>query len=472
MNDAWASFLPGLVVLAIGLTAGLLLAARLRQARVRTAEAPAVADDRDLELERADLVERRDQLYARLRGDAEEELGEAERRDLERAAARTLRRLEEIDARAGPRPARARTAPERAPAGGVATVTETPRAARRRGAHPAMVGFALGAGFAALAALLLYWAARDETPRPPEPGSTAAAPDDPIHGRLDELPPEARARVTAILQRLEEVPSDLDARKALAETFVVEGLFFEAFEQSERILEQSPGDVDGLYFQGLIRLTMGQDETAMELLDRALASEPGFVSARLVRGLARLRGGERDAALDDWRHGLEAAGGEHAGLERLITLAESGASAEEILGSPPPRAERADDTASGGAPAGADAGAVAAAPAGVAGAYRARVELAPGATAAPGSILFVNLRIVAGAGPPSAVKRIDSPTFPLEITLDQTDAMPGLGGRPLPSSGVISARLDADGNASTRDPSEPSAQVEADLGEPVTLVLR
>jgi hypothetical protein len=79
---------------------------------------------------------------------------------------------------------------------------------------------------------------------------------------------------------------------------------------------------------------------------------------------------------------------------------------------------------------------------------------------------------VAGAGPPSAVKRIDSPTFPLEITLDANDAMPGLEGRPLPASGVISARLDGDGDASTRDPSEPSAQVDATVGAPVTLTLR
>ena len=137
-----------------------------------------------------------------------------------------------------------------------------------------------------------------------------------IHSRLEQLPPESRARVTAILARLDEQPDDLDARKALAETFVKEGLFFEAFEQSERILAQSPGDVDGLYFQGLIRLTMGQDSTAIELLDRAIAAEPGFVSARLVRGLARLRLDQRDAAIEDWRAGLEAAGGKHEGLER------------------------------------------------------------------------------------------------------------------------------------------------------------
>ena len=50
--------------------------------------------------------------------------------------------------------------------------------------------------------------------------------------------------------------------------------------------------------------------------------------------------------------------------------------------------------------------------------------------------------------------------------------MPGLEGRPFPASGTVSARLDTDGNASTRDPSEPSAQAEAAIDQPLTLTLR
>ena len=83
----------------------------------------------------------------------------------------------------------------------------------------------------------------------------------------------------------------------------------------------------------------------------------------------------------------------------------------------------------------------------------------------------MNLRIVAGAGPPSAVKRIDSPSFPLDLTLDSSDAMPGLGGRPFPQSGVVSARFDSDGNVSTKE-SLPSAQSDAEIDQPLTLTLR
>jgi hypothetical protein len=91
-----------------------------------------------------------------------------------------------------------------------------------------------------------------------------------------------------------------------------------------------------------------------------------------------------------------------------------------------------------------------------------RVELAPGASAPPTATLFVNLRVVRGAGPPAAVKRIDSPKFPLDFTLDSSDAMVALGGGgAFPQAGTISARLDADGNASTKRSVGPGAQAEA-----------
>ena len=466
MSASWSTFVPGLVVLAVGLLAGSVLALRLRQRHARAAPVgeSAAGAARDLELERADLEARRAEIYARLRDRDGDELSEVERRDFELQAARTLRRLEEIDAREGGRRPRARVEPR-------VEAAAAPAARPRAG----LVGFAYGALFAGLVAALLYWAARDATPRPPEPSAPmAGAGTTDLHDRLDQLSPESRARVTAILGRLDQQPDDLEARKALAETFVKEGLFFEAFEQSEQILARSPGDVDGLYFQGLIRLTMGQDSTAIELLDRAIASEPGFTSARLVRGLARLRLDQRDAAIEDWRAGLEAAGGKHEGLERLLAMAESGATADEILGSPPQQGEPAGEPPPPQPGMGQPAAEQPAGqrPAASGGAYRVRIELAPGTVAPPGAVLFVNLRIVAGAGPPSAVERIDSPAFPIEITLDAGDAMPTLEGRPFPASGVVAARLDRDGDASTRDPSEPSAQADAAIGEPVTLVLR
>lgn len=68
-----------------------------------------------------------------------------------------------------------------------------------------------------------------------------------------------------------------------------------------------------------------------------------------------------------------------------------------------------------------------------------------------GAVLFVIARR-GGAGPPLAVERIASPRFPVEFSLGPEDRMI----QTLPFAGElqISARLDADGNAMSREPGD------------------
>lgn len=105
---------------------------------------------------------------------------------------------------------------------------------------------------------------------------------------------------------------------------------------------------------------------------------------------------------------------------------------------------------------------------------RGRVELGPGVTAAPGSVLFlIARRDAAAAGPPLAVERVDATSFPLEFELGPDDMM--LAGQPWTGPLWLTARLDSDGNAMTRESGAPSAALGAPL-EPgasgVELVLR
>ncbi|MBV9496192.1 MAG: hypothetical protein JOZ54_18230, partial [Acidobacteria bacterium] len=89
----------------------------------------------------------------------------------------------------------------------------------------------------------------------------------------------------------------------------------------------------------------------------------------------------------------------------------------------------------------------------------------------PGAILFVLAR-PAGvtSGPPSAVKRLQPESFPITIDLSSADSM--LGGA-LPDKLRIEARLDTDGDATTKDPSEPKAvQDGVSANSTVTLTLR
>ncbi|MEE3326404.1 MAG: hypothetical protein VX252_03655 [Myxococcota bacterium] len=88
-------------------------------------------------------------------------------------------------------------------------------------------------------------------------------------------------------------------------------------------------------------------------------------------------------------------------------------------------------------------------------AVRGEVHLSEGTTPVPGSVLFVIARRRgAQGGPPLAVMRIGDPVFPQVFELGQDQVMiPGLRFEgPL----AITARLDADGNAMTRDPSDPA----------------
>lgn len=76
-----------------------------------------------------------------------------------------------------------------------------------------------------------------------------------------------------------------------------------------------------------------------------------------------------------------------------------------------------------------------------------------------GAILFVIARGGQAAGPPLAVKRIESPTFPLDFTLGPDDRM--IQQMPFVGPLQITARLDADGNAMTRAPGDLQGQAKA-----------
>lgn len=84
---------------------------------------------------------------------------------------------------------------------------------------------------------------------------------------------------------------------------------------------------------------------------------------------------------------------------------------------------------------------------------KGRVALAPAvaARAASNGILFIVARR-GGAGPPVAVKRIESPVFPLEFELGPDDRM--IQAMPFTGPLLLTARLDGDGNATTRSPGD------------------
>lgn len=376
------------------------------------------------QLERADLQRRQEELYERLR--AARAAGEQEEAaELEHQAAINLRDLEALG---GPLPA-AETAATSEAAGG-----EPARPGAPRAAHPArsgIVGFAAGLAVAGLLVTLFYLAQRDARPRPPQPQTLAEGQEHPAGMELSEA---ERAELERLRANVERAPDDLSARKRYALALLGTAQLFPAFEQAQEILAASPEDPDGLYITAFVRLEMGQTEVAVELFDRLLAGEPQHVPALVGKGLARARSGDAEGARALWTQAIQASGGDNPQIERLL------AALDAQGGGTPAASGPATDPSDATGPV-----------------YSAVIRLADGADLPPSGVLFVTLRGDDG-GPPAAVRRVADPTFPLEVTLGAGDSMLG---RPLPDSGTLTARLDADGNASTRQPGDLETAAEA-----------
>jgi hypothetical protein len=93
-----------------------------------------------------------------------------------------------------------------------------------------------------------------------------------------------------------------------------------------------------------------------------------------------------------------------------------------------------------------------------------RIELAPTIAegASTGGVLFVIARTQgAGGGPPLAVLRIAEPSFPLDFSIGPENVM--VPGRRFEGPISLSARLDGDGNAMTRDARDLTSVAEESL---------
>lgn len=90
----------------------------------------------------------------------------------------------------------------------------------------------------------------------------------------------------------------------------------------------------------------------------------------------------------------------------------------------------------------------------IAGVVSIAPELAAGAPG--GGVLFIIAR-VGEAGPPTAVKRFASPSFPLEFSLGPADRM--IQTVPFEGPFQLTARLDSDGNAMTREPGDLQGRI-------------
>jgi tetratricopeptide (TPR) repeat protein len=378
------------------------------------------------DLERLDLEAKRDALLQQLRELKETGGSVDEQRRLERETAEVLRR---IDQRGGS-PIKPAKGVE--PSSADVNIAALTRAASIR-------GFVWGAASVAILGGMAWFVTQQATPK--TEGTTGGTPM-----ATAQPPQKADAELQQLQAAVAKSPDDLEARSQLAKAFLERDNPMAVFEQTQYILQRAPDDARALTYQALVRMSMGQRDGAAEMLQRALKSDPQLIDAYVALAWDDIQLGKVSVA-----EGLIAeAGRRHP--DQQTRLADVLARMKEQVKNPVPAAPAPNATPVSGP------------------SVHVTLTLA-GASPSPNAVLFIIARAAGQtAGPPAAVKRIASPTFPLEIDLSAADSMMG---QPLPATMRIEARLDSDGDAMTKNPSDPhAAQDGVTSGNRVSLVLK
>jgi tetratricopeptide (TPR) repeat protein len=381
------------------------------------------------DVERLDLEAKRDLLLQQLRELKETGGSAEEQRRLERETADVLRALDKRKA-----------APSKPAAAPAPVATDVNIAALARAA--AIRGFIWGAASVAVLGGIAWFVTEKATPKT----ETASAP-------MASAPQSQAQQPDPALQQMEAAvaksPEDLEMRNQLAKAYLERENLMGVFEQTKYILARTPDDARALTYQALVRMSMGQRDPAAEMLRHAIKSDPQLLDAYVA------------LAWDDIQRGK---------------TAEAEAQIAEATRRHPDQKQRLDDVlskmkeqAKNPAPANAPSGPAAAPASGPS--VHLTLTLA-GAAPSPNAVLFIIARAAGQtAGPPAAVKRIAGPTFPLDVDLSAADSMMG---QPLPATVRIEARLDSDGDAMTKNPSDPHAVQDgvATNGTKVSLALQ
>jgi cytochrome c-type biogenesis protein CcmH len=417
MNGQAVDWIPALAVLAAGVLLGAGLLWRLFAGSRRMARAAA-----GVPLQLRDLAGKRDALIGQLR-----ELGDTaskrtpeqlarERYALELETARVLLALEDGGARARPKgqPAAGAGRPKRA----------APAPAGRSGLR----GFLWGTASATALLLLGFFVYQSAKPREPGGSVTGEVAMGDRTSSGGGVPDREEAAIQTALARN---PDDLEVRLALVRLYMGRRDWMGVWNQSSQVLERDPGNPRALSYQAFVRLAMGQAEAAVPLLTSALGRSPDLMEAYAFLALAYVRTGRvKDAELTiakaakrfpDRATDLQRLFGEMQNQEAALAQAEPRASSgRRVAGT---------------------------------------VDIDPSIrdAIAPGAVLFVFARQAGSAeGPPVAAKRLPA-TFPMAFELSEADSMMG---QPFPDALLIEARLDSDGDPTTRAPTDPRARLD------------
>ncbi len=414
MNETtdWAS---AIAILTAGLILGLMFIYFV--SRRRSAAPPA-----DLELR--DLEAKRDVLIEQLRAEVDPE----ERTRLERETARVLRAIDERTSRVRPSSAAA--------AAGVPAAERFPVTPR----NAMLIGFAWGVGSVLVLGGLAYFVSKAAKPREgAEQQQTMQRPAqaDPVVGQLEAI--------------IAQSPDNLEARINLAQAYLERDNLMGVFEQTQYVLTKNPRDARALTYQALVRTAMGQQAESVQMLQEATKLDPMLLDAWVGLAWVHTQSGKTKEAEAAMAEAIRRRPEEKQRLEQVLAemraqLAGGMAQTQQL---PPDHPPVAPPPTAAATPAAAPAPAASAG-----GAVRITLDLDPAAKSRTGTIYVIARPAGVSGGPPVAVKRVPATSLPVTFDFSSADSMMG---QPLPASMRIEARLDADGDAATRSPTDPSA---------------
>jgi cytochrome c-type biogenesis protein CcmH len=208
--------------------------------------------------------------------------------------------------------------------------------------------------------------------------------------------------------------------------------FPKAIEAFKKVLATEPNNPEAHSYMGFILVQAGHGDGALMAFDKALSQAPNFPMALWGKGMV-LYQDKKDYA------------GAREIFQRLLNLVPPGEERNEVV------KVLAEIPASGGTPKGpAVTEKSATTVSSSSGQISGKITIDPKlkATIDSNAALFIIARPAGGGGgPPLAVKKIERPTFPVDYTLSQDNAMMGM---PFTGKINITARLDKDSNPVTR----------------------
>lgn len=406
---------PPLAVLVVGLLAGAVVVWRARgEARGR------ITRREDLAARKLALVEELRGLQAERAKLPQDEYDRRFRRTLD-LAAMALRDLEAAEV--------------------VDDTAEVERQVQR--AVPGSRGAAWAAAFLAFFAILGLSLTQAVRPRGQADSMTGRA----MGG--EPVPGEAGSAALAELEaRLQANPQDLDAAATLAHAAIRAGDFQTGMRYVDAGRAVAPEDPRILASLAALMIAIGMNDRAEATLDQVQAAAPGLSQGWLWRGVLEMRRGQSQAAVPALHRALELS--QDPDDRRLIAMLLTDAQnpmAGAVVEAPP--------TPGTGEP-------------------RLRGELRVEGPALPdGALIFVFARPSAeGRGPPLAALRVPAASAPTSFSIGDGDLL--MPGSSWPAEVWLSARVDTDGNAATREEGMPVAPPQGPLqsGATVELVLR